>query len=174
MRPIEREVWDSVQALNGEWTRGRVDALIGSFDADVLALTPTEPEVVEGRKACAEAWRRFAQRTEVEAWNAHDPQVRVHGGHTAVLTCTYELTFRTGGRPRLQHGRQTLVLLRDACAWRVLALEFAPHAAAVANGAAAAQGANGGANAAPSAAPATPATANAAPTAPAAAPAPDA
>lgn len=54
MTPAEAEVWATVQALNRTWTTGNVDDLADHFHPDMIAITPTDRDRLEGRES---VWR---------------------------------------------------------------------------------------------------------------------
>ncbi len=61
MTETELEVWQTVEALNRAWTTGRVDELERYFHPDIVAITPTVRERLEGREACIAGWAEFVR-----------------------------------------------------------------------------------------------------------------
>lgn len=49
MSQIEKEVWQTVQALNRAWTSNNVEALKDYFHKDMVAIPATDRERLEGK-----------------------------------------------------------------------------------------------------------------------------
>ena len=123
MNDIETEVWRTVQALNRTWTEGNVDDLEAFFHPDIVVVTPTERERLEGREACVAAWRRFVNAATIRIWKEIDPAVRVHGD-AAVVTYYYELSCEIEGREVSMAGRDMFFLVREDGRWLTVADQF--------------------------------------------------
>ncbi len=123
MEPAEREVWDTVKALNATWTQGRIHELGAWFDDDAVAITPTDPGRLEGREACLRAWERFVDAARMLSWVEVDPLVRIWGD-VSVVCYGYRAQCDFGDGPRELVGRDMMVLVRGAGGWKLAADHF--------------------------------------------------
>lgn len=90
-KTMENEALDFVKALKEAWTKGgNVERLKEYFHPAMAALTATDREILEGRNACFESWRKFAQTAKIRRWNELQPQVRLFGD-AAVATCYFDM-----------------------------------------------------------------------------------
>jgi uncharacterized protein (TIGR02246 family) len=124
----EREVWETVEALNRCWTAGDPAGLREHFREDMVAVTPGDRLPLEGRDACVAAWSAYARSTQILSWEAHDPRVRIHGD-AAVVTYLYDMVCEREGRRFQPAGRDMMVLVREGGRWRVVADQFSPYPA---------------------------------------------
>ena len=128
MTRIEKDVWDTVQALNRAWTQGHVEELVDYFHADIVAVTPTDRERLEGRDACLTSWARFVESATIESWTEISPRVQVYGS-AAVVTYYYDLRCRSRGTDLRLEGRDMMVLIREDGRWWVVADQFSAYPA---------------------------------------------
>ena len=55
---IKQEVWKTIQELNWAWAvEGNPDKLKNYFHRDMVAITPTDRNRVEGKDACIAGWK---------------------------------------------------------------------------------------------------------------------
>ena len=125
----EEEVWETVQALNRAWTvEGNADALADYFHENMVAITPTDRERVEGRKACVGGWKAFVQATKIHYWKEIDPKVQLYGdGKFAVVTYYWDMSYDMSGQTINIGGRDMFALVNERGRWWVVADQFSPY-----------------------------------------------
>ena len=126
---IEEEVWQIVQALNRAWTvDGNADALADYFHENMVAITPTDRERVEGRNACVAGWKAFAEATKIHYWKEIDPKVQLYGdGKFAVATYYWDMSYDMAGQTINMGGRDMFALVNERGKWWVVADQFSPY-----------------------------------------------
>lgn len=126
---VKADIWRTVQDLNRLWTiEDDSDKLAEYFHKNMVAVTPTDRQRLEGREACVAAWKAFSERTRIYSWNEIDPRIDLFGdGAFAVVTYYYEISFDSGGK-RLEHGgRDMMCLVLDEERWWVVADQFSSY-----------------------------------------------
>ena len=116
-------VWQAVRALNRTWVEGRVHELGAWFHPQVVAVTPADSGRLVGRGPCLGAWKRFVDTARVLAWEERDPLVQLWGD-VAVVNYGYRAVCDFEEGPRELVGRDTMVLLRTAEGWKLVADHF--------------------------------------------------
>jgi hypothetical protein len=126
---IEEEVWQIVQALNRAWTvDGNADALPNYFHENMVAMTPTDRERVEGRNACVAGWKAFVEATKIHYWKEIDPKVQLYGdGKFAVVTYYWDMSYDMAGQTIKTGGRDMFALVNERGKWWVVADQFSPY-----------------------------------------------
>ena len=126
---IEEEVWQIVQALNRAWTVDRnADALADYFHENMVAITPTDRERVEGRNACVAGWKAFVEATKIHCWKEIDPKVQLYGdGKFAVATYYWDMSYDMAGQTINMGGRDMFALVNERGKWWVVADQFSPY-----------------------------------------------
>lgn len=108
-----REAYDR---LMNAFTKGAADEYFACFHEDASFVFPGEP-VLEPRAAYRSTWSRWEREgvrfTEVFA---DDVRIRVFGD-TAVVTHRIATTVTTGGNPRVDHERESIIFARSAERW---------------------------------------------------------
>lgn len=128
-KTMENEALDFVKALKEAWTKGgNVERLKEYFHPAMAALTATDREILEGRNACFESWRKFAQTAKIRRWNELQPQVRLFGD-AAVATCYFDMSFDMDGNMIDLDGRDMFVPVREKGRRRAVADHFSPYPA---------------------------------------------
>ena len=125
MTPEELTAWNVVRSVNTLWTTGRVDELEEHFHHRMLALTPVDRNVLVGRAACMESWRRFTRAARVITWEETEPRVEIHQD-TAIVAYYYKARCEMDGRTVDLSGRDLFVLHREGGRWWVVADQFSP------------------------------------------------
>ena len=123
MTEDEQVVWRTVQALNRAWTQGRVDELDGYFHDDIVVVTPTDRERLEGKKSCVASWRRFVDTAIIHEWTDRNPTVRLYAD-AAVVAYDYELACEIRGEPMALAGRDMFFMVRQGGRWVAVADQF--------------------------------------------------
>jgi len=126
---IEEEVWRIVQALNRAWTGdANADALADYFHENMVAITPTDRERVEGRNACVAGWKAFVEATKIHYWKEIDPKVQLYGdGKFAVATYYWDMSYDMAGQTINMSGRDMFALVNERGKWWVVADQFSPY-----------------------------------------------
>ena len=126
----ENEVLEFVTMLNAVWTKdgGNVERLKEYFHPSMVAITPTEREILEGRDACLASWQRFVQTAKIHHWDELQPSVRLFGD-TAVVTYYFDMSFESNGNTIKLGGRDMYVLVREHGRWWAVADQFSPYPA---------------------------------------------
>lgn len=124
----ENEVLEFVKVLNETWTKdgGNVERLKDYFHPSMVAITPTDREILEGRDACFESWQRFVQTTKIHRWEELRPSVRLFG-NTAVVTYYFDMSFDSNGDTINLGGRDMYVFIRENGRWWAVADHFSPY-----------------------------------------------
>lgn len=123
--PVKHEVWQTLRALNDAWTKGEPDKLKNYFHRDMVAITPTQRERVEGREACFDSWNSFVKAARVHYWKELDPRVQIYG-NTAVITYYFDMSFDMGGQTVKLGGRDMFVFVKEGEKWWAVADQFSP------------------------------------------------
>jgi uncharacterized protein (TIGR02246 family) len=119
-------IWRTVQALNHAWALdGDADRLADYFHEDMVAITPSDRQRLEGREACMASWKKFVESAKVTRWEERDPQVQLFGaGKLAVVTYYYDMSVDMGGGSVELAGRDMMVLVEEDGRWLVVADQF--------------------------------------------------
>lgn len=72
--PVKQEVWKTLRALNDAWTKGNPEGLNNYFHRNMVAITATERERLEGKEACFASWNNFTQAAHIHHWKELDPR----------------------------------------------------------------------------------------------------
>ena len=122
------EVLAWVRQMNAAWTQADGAALVDYFHPEMVAIAPSEPEILRGAAACVASWQRFARTAKIHYWREIDPDVRLFGS-TAVVTYQFDMRFDMAGRTIDMVGRDMLVLVKEGGRWRMVADQFSPKPA---------------------------------------------
>ncbi len=124
--PVKGEVWTTLRSLNDAWTKGDASDLDAFFHHDMVAITATDRERIEGREACVASWKAFADTAKIHHWKEIDPQIRLYG-NTAVVTYYFDMSFDLGGRTIEMGGRDMFVFIKEEGKWLAVADQFSPY-----------------------------------------------
>ncbi len=126
---IKENVWQTIQAMNRAWTvKGDVDDLKNYFHNDMVAITPTARERLEGKDACIAGWKSFVETTKIHHWKENDPKVQIYGnGKFAVVTYYFDMAFDMNGQTIKMGGRDMLALVEENGKWWIVADQFSPY-----------------------------------------------
>lgn len=131
MNEREREVWQIVSDMNHAWAVDKnIDVLKDYFHQNMVAITSTDHDRIEGRDACLAAWKAFVDTTVVHYFKEIDPKVRIYGdGASAVVTYYFDLSFDMSGQTIKSSGRDMFVLVKEDGKWWIVADQFSPYPA---------------------------------------------
>lgn len=122
----EREIWETLRALNDTWTKANGEKLVDFFHQDMVAITPTDRLRREGREECLAGWLGFLATAKVRHWEEIDPMIHVYG-NTAVITYYFDMTFETGGQEVKTGGRDMFVFVKEEGRWWAVADQFSSY-----------------------------------------------
>lgn len=125
MNGVEGEVWQTVQALNKSWTKGKCELLGDYFHDKMVAITPTDRVRIEGKEACIAAWKSFADMATIRSWEELEPMVTVFGD-TAVVTYYFKIAFDMCGESLSLQGRDMFTMISENGRWLAVADHFSP------------------------------------------------
>lgn len=126
---IKEEVWQTVQALNRAWTKDKnPDELKKYFHKNMVAITASNRNRLEGRDACVAGWNAFSNAAKIHHWKEIDPKVQVYGdGKFAVVTYYFDMSFDMGGQTIKMGGRDMFTLVNEEGKWWVVADQFSAY-----------------------------------------------
>ncbi|MBI3561170.1 MAG: nuclear transport factor 2 family protein [Gammaproteobacteria bacterium] len=70
---VKQEIWATVRAMNDAWTKGNPDDLAKFFHRDMVAITATDRNRLDGGAACIAGWKGFATAARIHRWEEVDP-----------------------------------------------------------------------------------------------------
>jgi len=126
MNKDEREVWDTVQAMNRCWTCGdlrQLEKLNDYFHDEMVAITPVDRKRIEGKRPCIAGWSNFARSTTIHFWTEKEAKIQIYG-ESAVVTYYYDMECDITGQRLALSGRDMLTLIHDKGRWQVVADQF--------------------------------------------------
>ena len=96
----KQDIWQFIQSLNRAWAvEGNADALRDFFHGNMVAITATDRERLEGREAGIGSWRKFVESVNIEGYKEVNPDIQVYGdGNFAVVTYYYDLSVDVDGK----------------------------------------------------------------------------
>lgn len=129
MNQIEQEVWKTVSDMNHAWAVDRnTEVLKDYFHHDMVAITPTDHDCIEGGDACFAAWKAFVDVTQVHYFREIDPKVRVFAnGTSAVVTYYFDMSCEMAGEIIKTSGRDMFMLVKEDGRWQIVADQFSPY-----------------------------------------------
>jgi hypothetical protein len=123
---LKDEIWQTVQALNKAWTGGNPGALKDYFHKDMVAITATDRERLDGRESCIASWSAFIKAAKIHYWKEIEPKIQIYG-NAAVVTYYFETSFDMGGQTITMGGRDMFVMVEDNGKWWAVADQFSPY-----------------------------------------------
>lgn len=126
--PTKQEIWTTVRAMNDAWTRGNPDDLKRFFHPDMIAITPTDRNRLEGGAACIAGWKAFSKTARIHRWEELDPIINVFN-NAAVVAYNYDMSFDMNDQTINMVGRDMLFFVKENGAWWAVADQFSPYPA---------------------------------------------
>jgi len=120
---MEQEIIEFIKKMNKCWTEGDPAELNDYFHENMVAVTPMQKELIEGREACVAGWTGFAKNTSIKNWNEYGHSVQIYG-NAAVVTYYYDIAFEMGGREINLSGRDMFTLVKENNKWLAVADHF--------------------------------------------------
>lgn len=124
--PVKREVWQTLRALNDAWTKGKPENLKNYFHKNMVAITATQRERLEGWEACFTSWNNFVKAANIHDWKELEPRIQIYGD-TAVVTYYFDMSFQMGGQTVKLGGRDMFVFVKENEKWWAVADQFSPY-----------------------------------------------
>ncbi len=126
---MKEDVWRTIQKMNRAWVvEGDADKLKNYFHKDMVAITATDRERLEGRDACIASWKRFVEAAKIHYWKEIDPRVQIYGnGRFAVVTYYFDMSFDIGGQTIKLGGRDMFALVNEDGKWWIVADQFSAY-----------------------------------------------
>ena len=124
--PIKDEVWITLRSLNDAWTKGNPNDLKEYFHKNMVAITGTDRERIEGREACVASWSDFANNAQFQYWKEIDPKIQMYGD-TAVVTYYFDMSFSLGGQTIDMGGRDMFMFVKEGGKWWAVADQFSAY-----------------------------------------------
>ncbi|MBI3599068.1 MAG: nuclear transport factor 2 family protein [Nitrospinae bacterium] len=126
---IKEEVWRTIQALNRAWAAdGKPDELKNYFHSNMVAITCTDRERIEGGDACVAGWKAFSEAAKIHYWKEIAPKVQLYGnGKFAVVTYYWEMSYEMNGKTVKSEGRDMFALVNENGKWQAVADQFSPY-----------------------------------------------
>ena len=84
--PIKQEIWATVRAMNDSWTKGNPDDLFRFIHRDMVAITATDRNRLDGGAACIAGWKGFCSAAHIHRWRKLIPSFTSTA--TRLLSCT--------------------------------------------------------------------------------------
>lgn len=123
---IKAEIWEVVLELNRAWAlEGNTDKLKNYFHKDMVAITATDRNRLEGIDACIASWKEFVDSARINYFKEREPGIQIYGSGTfAIVTYYYDMCFEKDGRTVKTGGRDMFALVREDEKWMVAANQF--------------------------------------------------
>mgnify|MGYP000482834772 CR=1 FL=1 len=128
MSKAEEEILNFIKAMNKCWTEGNPDDLNNFFHENMVAITPTDKNRLEGKTACVAAWSSFAKNTKIISWAERDHKILMFGD-TAIAAYYFDISISMGAQTINMSGRDMFTLIKEKGAWWVVADQFSPFPA---------------------------------------------
>lgn len=129
LNQTEQEVWNTIQKMNKCWTCGdpsELEKLSDYFHEKMVAITATDKYRLEGKEACFNAWKGFAENAEIHSWKAKDQKIQVYR-NAAVVTYYFDMSFDMDGQSMHLDGRDMFTLIKENDKWLIVADQFSQY-----------------------------------------------
>jgi hypothetical protein len=126
--PIQQEIWAIVRAMNDAWIKGNPDDLAKFFHRDMVAITPTDRNRLDGQAACIAAWKDFCNAARIHRWEEVNPVIHVYG-NSAVVAYDFDVSFDMSGNTVNMGGRDMFFFVKEGEQWWAVADQFSPYPA---------------------------------------------
>jgi uncharacterized protein DUF4440 len=123
---VKQEIWSTVRAMNDAWTKGSPDDLSRYFHRDMVAITPTDRDRLDGGPVCVASWKAFANSVRIQRWEEVDPVIHVYGG-SAVVAYYFDMSFEMGGQTIDLSGRDMFFFVKESGRWLAVADQFSQY-----------------------------------------------
>lgn len=125
---VKQEIWGTVRAMNDAWTKGNPCDLAQFFHRDMVAITATDRNRLDGGAACIAGWKGFASAARIHRWEEIDPVIHVYG-NSAVVAYNFDISFDMGGQTISMGGRDMFFFGKENGRWWAVADQFSPYPA---------------------------------------------
>jgi hypothetical protein len=124
--PIKQEIWTTVRSMNDAWTKGNPDDLVKFFHRDMVAITATERNRLDGGAACIAGWKAFSNAARIHRWEEVDPIINVYND-SAVVAYYFDMSFDMNGQTINMGGRDMLFFVKENGKWWAVADQFSSY-----------------------------------------------
>ena len=126
---MEKEVWKTIQEMNKIWTEGKqIEKLNNYFHQDMVAITATDNEIIEGRENCVKSWENFTKSAKIIFWKELDPKIQIYGnGMFAIVTYYFDMSFEMNGQTINMKGRDMFSLVKENGKWWIVSDQFSQY-----------------------------------------------
>lgn len=125
---VKQEIWATVREMNDAWTKGNPDDLAKFFHRDMVAITATDRNRLNGGAACIAGWKSFASTARIHRWEEIDPAIHVYG-NSAVVAYNFDMSFDMSGQTINMGGRDMFFFVKENGQWWAVADQFSPYPA---------------------------------------------
>jgi ketosteroid isomerase-like protein len=119
----KQEIWKTVRAMNDAWTKGDPDDLARFFHRDMVAITPSDRNRLDGGEACIAGWKGFSSAARIHRWEEIDPAIQIYGD-SAVITYYFDMSFEMNGQTFDMGGRDMFFFVKEDGRWWAVADQF--------------------------------------------------
>lgn len=123
---IKQEIWATLRALNDAWTKGDPEDLVNYFHSDMVAITATQRQRVNGGAACVAGWKGFATSTHIHHWKEIDPVIHVYGD-SAVVAYDFDMSFEMNNKTIDMSGKDMFFFVKESGRWWAVADQYSAH-----------------------------------------------
>lgn len=104
------------------------DDLTKFFHRDMIAITATDRNRLDGGAACVAGWKGFCSAARIHRWEEIDPVIHVYG-NSAVVVYYFDMSFDMGGNTINMGGRDMFFFAKEDERWWAVADQFSPYPA---------------------------------------------
>jgi ketosteroid isomerase-like protein len=126
--PVKKEIRTTVRAMNDAWTKGNPDDLVKYFHRDMVAITATERNRLDGGAACIAGWKAFSKAARIHRWEEVAPIIHVYGD-SAIVAYYFDMSFDMGGQTIDMAGRDMFFFVKEGGKWWAVADQYSPYPA---------------------------------------------
>lgn len=126
MDKIQEQIWQTIHEMNRKWTvENKADELKNYFHKDMVAITATDKERIEGGYNCVANWKNFSKNAKIHFWKELEPKIQVYGEDKfAIVTYYFDMSFDMDGQTINMKGRDMFSLVNEDGKWLVVADQF--------------------------------------------------
>jgi hypothetical protein len=113
------EIRSALQAINAAWRERRYAEIPPRLHERAVFVAPGFEMRVEGRAACADSYRAFAESAVIRDWREHEPVIELWRD-TAIASYRYEIAWDHEGKSYRETGHDLFVFTREEGQWRAV------------------------------------------------------
>ncbi len=116
MNKIERQVHDTINAINDAWRSGKPAEMTAHLHPNIVMKLPGSSGQITGREALIASFKEFCTNAKVLEYKESDEQITVKG-NCAVATISFEMLYERATYRERSKGRDIWVFEKDADQW---------------------------------------------------------